>query len=142
MDGAILGRGRQFEDLFLPYLNAAYSLARFLARDPVAADDIVQDAEHASRGMGGIAAPAATSAVQSQVVGAGPAAAIREHASRAGSDVTAALEGRRVQREAVAAGIDDLDSEVARRTPHRSKGGRQGEAHGGASGQRGPSVNR
>jgi RNA polymerase sigma factor (sigma-70 family) len=43
MDGAILGRGRQFEDLFLPYLNAAYSLARFIARDPVAADDIVQE---------------------------------------------------------------------------------------------------
>ena len=43
MDGAILGHGRQFEDLFLPYLNAAYSLARFIARDPVAADDIVQE---------------------------------------------------------------------------------------------------
>jgi RNA polymerase sigma factor (sigma-70 family) len=41
MDGASLGR--QFEDLFLPYLNAAYSLARFIARDPVAADDIVQE---------------------------------------------------------------------------------------------------
>jgi len=35
--------GRQFEDLFLPHLNAAYSLARFIARDPVAADDIVQE---------------------------------------------------------------------------------------------------
>jgi RNA polymerase sigma-70 factor (ECF subfamily) len=35
--------GGQFEDLFLPYLNAAYSLARFIARDPVAADDIVQE---------------------------------------------------------------------------------------------------
>jgi RNA polymerase sigma-70 factor (ECF subfamily) len=34
---------RQFEDLFLPHLNAAYSLARFIARDPVAADDIVQE---------------------------------------------------------------------------------------------------
>ncbi len=33
-----------FEDLFLPYLDAAYSLARFLARDPSAADDIVQEA--------------------------------------------------------------------------------------------------
>lgn len=42
MDGASLGR--QFEDLFLPHLNAAYSLARFIARDPVAADDIVQEA--------------------------------------------------------------------------------------------------
>jgi RNA polymerase sigma factor (sigma-70 family) len=35
--------GQPFEDLFLPYLDAAYSLARFLARDPVAADDIVQE---------------------------------------------------------------------------------------------------
>jgi RNA polymerase sigma factor (sigma-70 family) len=41
MNGASLGR--QFEDLFLPHLNAAYSLARFIARDPVAADDIVQE---------------------------------------------------------------------------------------------------
>jgi RNA polymerase sigma-70 factor, ECF subfamily len=40
-DGASLGS--QFEDLFLPHLNAAYSLARFIARDPVAADDIVQE---------------------------------------------------------------------------------------------------
>ncbi len=40
-DGASLGH--QFEDLFLPHLNAAYSLARFIARDPVAADDIVQE---------------------------------------------------------------------------------------------------
>jgi RNA polymerase sigma factor (sigma-70 family) len=35
--------GQRFEDLFLPYLDAAYSLARFLARDAVAADDIVQE---------------------------------------------------------------------------------------------------
>jgi RNA polymerase sigma factor (sigma-70 family) len=35
--------GQQFEDLFLPHLSAAYSLARFIARDPVAADDIVQE---------------------------------------------------------------------------------------------------
>lgn len=35
--------GQQFEDLFLPHLNAAYSLARFIARDPSAADDIVQE---------------------------------------------------------------------------------------------------
>jgi RNA polymerase sigma factor (sigma-70 family) len=34
---------QRFEDLFLPYLDSAYSLARFLARDPVAADDIVQE---------------------------------------------------------------------------------------------------
>src|SRR5690348_483070 len=38
-----LSLGGQFEDLFLPHLNAAYSLARFIARDPVAADDIVQE---------------------------------------------------------------------------------------------------
>lgn len=39
--GASLTQG--FEDLFLPYLDAAYSLARFLARDATAADDIVQE---------------------------------------------------------------------------------------------------
>jgi len=35
--------GQGFEELFLPYLDAAYGLARFLARDPAAADDIVQE---------------------------------------------------------------------------------------------------
>ncbi len=35
--------GQRFEDLFLPLLDAAYSLARFLARDAAAADDIVQE---------------------------------------------------------------------------------------------------
>jgi len=35
--------GQPFEDLFLPHLDAAYSLARFIVRDPVAADDIVQE---------------------------------------------------------------------------------------------------
>jgi RNA polymerase sigma factor (sigma-70 family) len=40
-DGANLGQ--RFEDLFLPHLNAAYSLARFIARDRAAADDIVQE---------------------------------------------------------------------------------------------------
>ena len=40
-DGANLGQ--RFEELFLPHLNAAYSLARFIARDPAAADDIVQE---------------------------------------------------------------------------------------------------
>jgi RNA polymerase sigma-70 factor (ECF subfamily) len=35
--------GQRFEDLFLPHLNAAYSLARFITRDRVAADDIVQE---------------------------------------------------------------------------------------------------
>jgi len=34
---------RGFEDLVLPHLNAAYNLARFLARSPAAADDIVQE---------------------------------------------------------------------------------------------------
>jgi RNA polymerase sigma factor (sigma-70 family) len=40
-DGANLGQ--RFEELFLPHLNAAYSLARFIARDRAAADDIVQE---------------------------------------------------------------------------------------------------
>lgn len=35
--------GQRFEDLFLPHLDAAYSLARFIARDAAAADDIVQE---------------------------------------------------------------------------------------------------
>jgi len=35
--------GQRFEDLILPHLDAAYSLARFIARDAVAADDIVQE---------------------------------------------------------------------------------------------------
>jgi RNA polymerase sigma-70 factor (ECF subfamily) len=35
--------GQRFEELFLPHLNAAYSLARFIARDRAAADDIVQE---------------------------------------------------------------------------------------------------
>jgi len=35
--------GHPFEDLFLPHLDAAYSLARFIVRDAAAADDIVQD---------------------------------------------------------------------------------------------------
>lgn len=34
----------EFNDLILPHLDAAYNLARFLARDPTAADDIVQEA--------------------------------------------------------------------------------------------------
>ncbi len=36
--------GQRFEDLFLPQLDAAYSLARYIVRDPAAADDIVQEA--------------------------------------------------------------------------------------------------
>ena len=34
----------EFKRLVLPHLDAAYNLARFLSRDPVAADDIVQEA--------------------------------------------------------------------------------------------------
>ena len=34
----------EFEQLILPHLAAAYSLARWLARDPALAEDIVQDA--------------------------------------------------------------------------------------------------
>ncbi|HEY3784935.1 MAG TPA: sigma-70 family RNA polymerase sigma factor [Steroidobacteraceae bacterium] len=35
--------GQHFEDIFLPLLDAAYSLARLIARDAAAADDIVQE---------------------------------------------------------------------------------------------------
>ena len=35
---------RRFEELVLPHLNAAYNLARWLARDANDADDVVQDA--------------------------------------------------------------------------------------------------
>ena len=38
-DGRLL-----FRETILPHLDAAYSLARFLSRDPIAAEDIVQDA--------------------------------------------------------------------------------------------------
>ncbi len=38
------GPGQRFEDLALPHLDAAYNLARWLVRDPVLADDVVQDA--------------------------------------------------------------------------------------------------
>jgi len=34
----------RFRELVLPHLDAAYSLARYLARDPVAAEDIAQEA--------------------------------------------------------------------------------------------------
>jgi RNA polymerase sigma-70 factor (ECF subfamily) len=37
-------RAPRFRELVLPHLDAAYSLARYLARDPVAAEDIAQDA--------------------------------------------------------------------------------------------------
>jgi RNA polymerase sigma-70 factor, ECF subfamily len=37
-------RAQRFRDLIEPLLNDAYTLARFLARDPAAAEDIVQEA--------------------------------------------------------------------------------------------------
>lgn len=37
-------RHPEFERLILPHLDAAYNVARWLAGDPVAADDIVQEA--------------------------------------------------------------------------------------------------
>jgi RNA polymerase sigma factor (sigma-70 family) len=37
-------RARQFRELVLPHLDSAYNFARYLARDPVAAEDIVQEA--------------------------------------------------------------------------------------------------
>ncbi|MDE1146189.1 MAG: sigma-70 family RNA polymerase sigma factor [Azospirillaceae bacterium] len=38
------GRARRFQDQVLIHLDAAYGLARYMTRDPVAAEDIVQDA--------------------------------------------------------------------------------------------------
>ncbi|WP_245435730.1 sigma-70 family RNA polymerase sigma factor [Microvirga calopogonii] len=35
---------RRFRDLMLPHLDAAYNLARYLLRDPVAAEDVAQEA--------------------------------------------------------------------------------------------------
>jgi len=35
---------RQFREVILPHMDGAYNLARYLARDPTAAEDIVQDA--------------------------------------------------------------------------------------------------
>ena len=35
---------RRFRGLMLPHLDAAYNLARYLLRDPVAAEDVAQDA--------------------------------------------------------------------------------------------------
>lgn len=37
-------RAPRFREQVMPHLDAAYSLARYLARDPVAAEDIAQDA--------------------------------------------------------------------------------------------------
>ena len=42
--GSATPRPARFEALVLPHLDAAYSLARFLSRDPEAARDIVQEA--------------------------------------------------------------------------------------------------
>lgn len=41
---ALPAAAERFRLLFLPHLDAAYNYARFLARDPIAAEDIVQDA--------------------------------------------------------------------------------------------------
>jgi RNA polymerase sigma-70 factor (ECF subfamily) len=38
------GHVQQFQSLILPHLDGAYNLARYLSRDAVLADDIVQDA--------------------------------------------------------------------------------------------------
>jgi RNA polymerase sigma-70 factor (ECF subfamily) len=38
------GQVQQFRELILPHLDAAYNLARYLTRDPVLSDDVVQDA--------------------------------------------------------------------------------------------------
>jgi RNA polymerase sigma-70 factor (ECF subfamily) len=37
-------RRDRFEDIFLPHLDAAYNLARWITRDPSDADDVVQEA--------------------------------------------------------------------------------------------------
>jgi RNA polymerase sigma factor (sigma-70 family) len=37
-------QARQFREVILPHMDGAYNLARYLARDPTAAEDIVQDA--------------------------------------------------------------------------------------------------
>jgi len=38
------GHVHQFQQLILPHLDGAYNLARFLTRDPVLSEDVVQDA--------------------------------------------------------------------------------------------------
>jgi RNA polymerase sigma factor (sigma-70 family) len=38
------GAGQHFNDVILPHLDGAYNLARYLTRDPVLSDDVVQDA--------------------------------------------------------------------------------------------------
>jgi len=37
-------RARQFREIVLPHMDAAYNFARYLSRDPTAAEDIVQEA--------------------------------------------------------------------------------------------------
>jgi DNA-directed RNA polymerase specialized sigma24 family protein len=37
-------RTRQFRETILPHMDGAYNFARYLSRDPVAAEDIVQEA--------------------------------------------------------------------------------------------------
>jgi hypothetical protein len=39
-----MGNERQFEDLFLPFLNAAYSLALWIVHNEQDAQDVVQEA--------------------------------------------------------------------------------------------------
>ena len=39
-----VGHAEEFRRLILPHLDAAYNLARYLTRDPVLSDDVVQDA--------------------------------------------------------------------------------------------------
>ena len=38
------GQGQEFRRLILPHLDGAYDLARYLTRDPVLSEDVVQDA--------------------------------------------------------------------------------------------------
>jgi RNA polymerase sigma-70 factor (ECF subfamily) len=38
------GQAQQFHELILPHLDGAYNLARYLTRDPVLSEDVVQDA--------------------------------------------------------------------------------------------------
>jgi RNA polymerase sigma-70 factor (ECF subfamily) len=42
--GLTADQTRRFRELMLPHMDGAYNLARYLARDPTAAEDIVQDA--------------------------------------------------------------------------------------------------
>ena len=47
------GQAQQFQRLIVPHLDGAYNLARYLTRDPVLSEDVVQDAMvRAFRGFG------------------------------------------------------------------------------------------